>query len=268
MRVFVSHAHEQAAIADALAIALRQEHHSAFLDRDALRPGGDFHAAIREEIRRADLLVFLVSPQALEAGSYALTELAVAREAWPDPTSRVLPVLVTPTPFEAIPPWLKAVTVLQPQGDPVAETVARVAAMQAASDGRGRRRLGLAAVGVTAAALVAGVLWWRASGGEPAHPGPCLLEIAVSGPGAEGDVFRVTTLDVGLPGAPRAFLVAAGRASVDVGPLTGPDARWTIEPSTADGRRGATFQMQGCPDGPLELRDDGSKVLLRISPRG
>ena len=48
--------------------------------------------------------VFLVSPESVEPGSYCLTELGFARERWPKPADRVLPVVVAATPPESFPP--------------------------------------------------------------------------------------------------------------------------------------------------------------------
>lgn len=265
MKLFISHAHEQAATADALTIALRQEGHDVFLDRDALKAAEGYHAAIRNAIRDAELFVFLVSPHSLEAGSYALTELEVARERWHDPSGHVLPVLVAPTPFDEIPAYLKAVTVLQPQGDPVAETVARVAALQAGADRRRRRRW-LGAGGGALVVLVALVLAWQAR--KPAPTTVCLLDVQVIEPAADAPFGRITTLDIkGAGGSSKAFIVTGGVANIDVGPLTRPDAGWIIATGTADGQPGVNFALTGCPLETLELKHDEPKVLLRISPR-
>ena len=59
-------------------------------------------------------------------GSYALAELSMAKARWRHPGGHVLPVKVAPVPKDMIPAYLRAVTILEPQGDVVAETVAAV----------------------------------------------------------------------------------------------------------------------------------------------
>ena len=69
-------------------------------------------------------MVFLVSPESVQSGCYARTELKYAQKKWPHPERRVLPVLVKPTPYETIPVYLRAVTILRPEGNVPAEVVA------------------------------------------------------------------------------------------------------------------------------------------------
>lgn len=45
---------------------------------------------------------------------------------WPNPSRRVLPVEVRPVSIAALPPYIRSVSILQPKGDHVAETVAAV----------------------------------------------------------------------------------------------------------------------------------------------
>ncbi len=60
-------------------------------------------------------------------GRYTLTELKIASRKWPNSTGRVLPVMIEATPFEAMPAYLKAVTVLTPEGTVAAEVLMEVA---------------------------------------------------------------------------------------------------------------------------------------------
>jgi hypothetical protein len=83
---------------------------------------------LREAIEECDLFVYLLSPETVAAGSYALAELGLIQARWPHPRGRVLPVKLAPTPLEAVPPYLKAVTMYEPQGDPVPGVVARLRA--------------------------------------------------------------------------------------------------------------------------------------------
>lgn len=94
-----------------------------FFDRDSLGVAGNYLARIADEIQRADLLVFLVSPESVAHGRYTLSELDVARRRWPHPQGRVLPVMAAPTPLATMPQYLKAVTILEPKGNLVADVV-------------------------------------------------------------------------------------------------------------------------------------------------
>jgi hypothetical protein len=157
MRIFVSHSHQQRTAADDLASRLRVEGHRAFLDRDQLPRGEGYDRRIREEIGACDLFLFLISPASVGAGSYALTELELARKQWPNAAGRVLPVVVEFTPENDIPSYLRAVGILTPSGDMVAEVLAEVATHALR---RHRRRL-LLAIGLGAPAMLASGLVLR-----------------------------------------------------------------------------------------------------------
>lgn len=129
MRVFVSYPSEHREIADQIHLGLLGCGYEVFFDRDSLPSAGDYNLRIAAAIAKVDLMVFLVSPQSIKSGTYARTELKLARERWPSPVGRVLPVLVEPVSLEEIPSYLKAVTVLQPEGNVVAETVSAATAM-------------------------------------------------------------------------------------------------------------------------------------------
>ncbi len=165
MRIFTSYASEYGDLAERLSLAFEAEGHASFLDRDRLRPGQPYHGELREAIAACDLFVFLVAPESVAPGSYARAELALAEQRWRHPARRVLPVLVAPTPFESIPPYLGAVTLLQPQGDVVAETVAAVARMGPAW----RRWIMAAAAALLAVAIGGGVLLWQQNRAEEAR---------------------------------------------------------------------------------------------------
>lgn len=140
--------------ADAVAVRLRQSGHSVFFDRDALPPAESFDERIRRAIAQSDLLLFLVSPESVAAGGYSLTELEFARARWKDPTRRILPVMVADTPYEDLPAYLRAVTILEPKGNFEAETVAAVARLAQ----RPWLRWSTAVAGALAAAALA-ALW-------------------------------------------------------------------------------------------------------------
>jgi len=150
VKIFISYASEHGDLAERLSLAFEAEGHASFLDRTRLRPGQTYNSELREAISVCDLFVFLVSPESIAPGSYARAELSLAEQRWRHPARRVLPVLAAQTPFESIPPYLAAVTMLQPQGDVIAETVAAVARMS-----RWRQHL-LAVAAVILVVLLAG----------------------------------------------------------------------------------------------------------------
>jgi hypothetical protein len=127
MRIFLSHASDDKPTAEAITFSLRNSGHKVFLDRDDLPAGEGYDQKIEKAVKQSDAFIFLVSPASVTKGRYTLTELSFARRRWPDPHGRVLPVLVSPTPMEDIPTYLKAVTLLEPLGNVTAETVAAVA---------------------------------------------------------------------------------------------------------------------------------------------
>lgn len=131
MRIFISYSSKYRDICERLQLALEADgRHEVFVDRSELKAGKPFDEMLREGIDDCDLLLFLISPESVAPGSYALAEMGIAKARWRHPGGRVLPVKVAPTPKEAIPAYLRAVTILEPQGDLVMETVAAVDAVR------------------------------------------------------------------------------------------------------------------------------------------
>lgn len=126
MKVFLSYASEQKELADHLAERLKSAGVGLFFDRENLAAGDSFDTVIRRAIAGVDVFVFLASPEALRAGVYTLTELGFARERWPAASGRVITVLLAGTTIESLPAYLRSVSVLVPEGDAIAETVAAV----------------------------------------------------------------------------------------------------------------------------------------------
>ena len=127
MKIFLSYASEDRGRAEEIQLALAGAGHEVFFDRESLPAGGDYNTRIRASIDDCDGVVFLISPDSIDHGGYALTELGYARARWAHPKGRVLPVLIRATPFDAIPPYLKSVTILEPTGNTAAEVVDAVA---------------------------------------------------------------------------------------------------------------------------------------------
>src|SRR5262245_58079456 len=117
MRIFLSYASEDRAAADAIRLALEGDGHDVFFDREDLPPGEEFHNRIREGIEKSELVIFLVSPKTLDAGSYTLNEIAIAEKTWPAPAGHILPVLLERVNAQELPAYLRSVTFLEPPGN-------------------------------------------------------------------------------------------------------------------------------------------------------
>jgi hypothetical protein len=159
MKVFICYSHEQRELAKRATLALEGIDADVFFDREDLPPTGEFNLAIRTAIRRCDLFIFIASREAIREGAYTMAELSIAEHRWPHPADRVLTLLADASPIAGLPPYLSAVTVLAPEGDPVAELVDAVARWR-----ERRRRVWLRRSVVAGAVLlaVAGVTVWLA----------------------------------------------------------------------------------------------------------
>ena len=160
MRVFLSYSSEDRKLVEPIYLALRAQGHSVFFDRGELPPGEEYDVRIRRAIENSQLFVFMLSPTALDAGSYTLTELGIAQKTWDHPSGRLLPVVLRPISLVQVPAYLKAITFLEPEGNvaaSVADAVHRIALT------RRRARLKTLAIGVTAACIlfVGGYAYWR-----------------------------------------------------------------------------------------------------------
>jgi nucleoid-associated protein YgaU len=97
-----------------------------FFDREDLPAGRSFDDYIRNAIEESDLFVFLISPESVADGRYSRTELKLASRKWPTPGWHVLPVELVTTPIEDVPAYLRSLTVMQAEGNLVAEVVIEV----------------------------------------------------------------------------------------------------------------------------------------------
>jgi hypothetical protein len=157
MRVFLSYDDTRRDVAERLALGLRAAGHEVFFDQDSLPAGTSYDDRIRNAILRSHLFVFLVSAESVRKGAYALTELDIAEQRWPHPTGRLLPVLLDETPIASLPPYVRAVSVLQPKGDVVGDTLHATARLIGERRKRTLRRAGAAAA--VALAVVAVVFF-------------------------------------------------------------------------------------------------------------
>src|SRR5215204_2390968 len=126
MRVFLSYSSSDRTLVEPIYLALRAQGHTVFFDRAGLPAGEEYNVRIRRAIEKSHVVLFMVSPDSLDPGSYAVTELAIAQKIWDHPAGRVLPVILQPVSLERIPPYLKSVTLFEPEGDLTASVADQV----------------------------------------------------------------------------------------------------------------------------------------------
>lgn len=158
MRIFLSYASQDRAVIEPIRYALAEQGHDIFYDREDLQPGDAFDSHIRRAIERCDLFVCFLTPNTVDAGSYTLTELAIAQRVWAHPAGRVLPVLLCAVPFDNIPAYLKSVTLLEPVGNVTASVSDAV--YQIARSRRRRQIRRAATWAVVALIPLSAVLYW------------------------------------------------------------------------------------------------------------
>ena len=256
MNIFVSYASERRTVADSISVKLRGEGHTVFFDKDDLPPAESYDASIRKAITDCDLFVFLISPESIAKSSYALTELGFARDKWKSPVGRVLPVVISETKIEDIPPYLSAVTIFTPQGNLVAEVLAEVA--------RRRPRITKGMIwsgGVVLLALLVGAILLFSS--KDAAPAICHLSLMLQMPDLLDEnrlnarvTVRGHTDDVRLS--------RQGNDPVDV--WLGPYEHWEIDVVDSQKVLIGPIDMQGCPSKLMEKPFNGD-IHFSIKPR-
>ncbi|MBL8447555.1 MAG: toll/interleukin-1 receptor domain-containing protein, partial [Zoogloeaceae bacterium] len=103
MKIFLSYSSDARSTAETLCCTLQAAGHEVLFDQEDLTAAQGFNQRIRNAVAAADLFIFLVTPTAVSARHYTLTEIELAARKWPNPAGRVLPVMVTETPFEDLP---------------------------------------------------------------------------------------------------------------------------------------------------------------------
>ena len=176
MQIFLSYASEDRERAEEIQLALVNSGNQVFFDKTSLPAGGDYHSRIQIAVQSSDIFVFLISPNSVTQGSYALTELKYARAKWPNPREKLLPVLLRATDWDTIPPYLKSVTVLEPEGNTAAEVMAAVVSLskeKIRSNSRTslRRKIIVAIIGLVGLLGFALLLnWTNLFGPKPSPP--------------------------------------------------------------------------------------------------
>ena len=122
MRIFLSYAWQDREQAKSIYLALRDQGHRVFFDRADLPSGDEYHNRIREAIEGSRLFVFLISPDAVDAQSYTLTELEIVEKA----RVKLLPVMLRETDIATLPASLQAVTIHRSEGNIAASVGAEI----------------------------------------------------------------------------------------------------------------------------------------------
>jgi len=156
MRIFLSYAFQDGEAAKSIYLALRDQGHKVFFDRADLPAGEEYHNHIRAAVDDAHLFIFLISADALDAGSYTLTELTIAEKSY----RRLLPVMLRETEIARLPASLQAVTIYRSDGNLAASVAAEV--YRIAADLRRKRLQQFAAAAVIVAVLAVGVFYFLA----------------------------------------------------------------------------------------------------------
>jgi len=157
MRIFLSYAYQDREAAKSIYLALRDQGHKVFFDRADLPAGDEYHNRIRAAVDHAHLFVFLISPDALDAGSYTLTELTIAEKS----NRRLLPVMLRETEIARLPASIQAVTIYRSDGNLAASVAAEI--YRIAGDLRRKRFKQFALASAIVAVVAAGVFYFLAA---------------------------------------------------------------------------------------------------------
>lgn len=177
MRIFLSYASEDRARVEPIRLALAEQGHEIFFDREDLLPGEAFDSRIRSEIERCDLFVCFLTPHTVDAGSYTLNELKTVERLWPHPSGRVLPVLLADVPRNDIPAYLRSVTWLTPVGNLTASVADAVHAIARVRKRRRWQRIALWTLAILVPATIA-LVWLLQRSSVSAKDGAPLVFIA------------------------------------------------------------------------------------------
>ncbi len=124
--VFISHAAEDKELAEDLYHALERQGYTAYLDKKVLTVGKEFNAEIEKYVNKSDYFVFLISPESIQEGTYALTELRYAETKWGKQSEGIIPVMVRPVEAKALPAFLRQLTFFSTAGNVTAEVVSEI----------------------------------------------------------------------------------------------------------------------------------------------
>jgi hypothetical protein len=161
MRIFLSYSSQDKDIAEQIYLFLINAGHETFFDGAMVQGGDDFNTRIQEHIKNCQVFIFLISPDAVTKPSYALTELKFARQKWKHPQGRVLPVVIRNTSRNLIPPYLQAVSILEPEGNVAAEVGQQVADWQKRHGSRTKQLVAIVLAALVSSLLIAVVGYYH-----------------------------------------------------------------------------------------------------------
>ena len=159
MKIFLSYASQDREPAKSVYLALREQRHTVFFDRADLPAGEEYHNRIRSAVEDSDLFIFLISANAVDAGSYTLTELDIAEKSG----VKLLPVALGKVDLETLPALLRGVTFLQTDGNLPAAVAAEVHRI---AGERRRKWLKYLAAALLAAGVIIGGVFYGLRGRE------------------------------------------------------------------------------------------------------
>ena len=153
MRIFLSYPWQDREQAKSIYLALADQGHRVFFDRADLPAGDEYHNRIRAAIENSHLVIFLISPDAIDAESYTLTEVEIAVKA----RVKLLPVMLRDTDIAKLPAAVQAVTIYRPDGNVAASVAAEVHRIAGAFKRQRLKRFSAALLAV--ALIVAGFVY-------------------------------------------------------------------------------------------------------------
>jgi hypothetical protein len=256
LKIFISYAREDTAIAKSIAVRLRGDRHTVFFDRDSLRAGEAYDGEIRREIANADLFIFLISPHSVEKGSYAHTELEFAEARWPNPSGHVLGVIIEQPPEKSIPPYVGVVTFPHTEGNLEALVLSVVAKISAR-----RRRPWRWALGVSIAIAIAASIYALVR--QPHVDEVCYLTADLRRDDGSA-IAPGMAIDVSYAETNQPFLFTDNSATIDVGPFQEKDLSWKIGLRGPDGSDLGEVALKGCITSEQGFRiGEGFNIILR-----
>lgn len=134
MKAFISYPSEHRNIAEKIGVRVQQlvvggDPVQIFFDRQNLNPGDGYDQKISDEMDSSDIMIVLVAEETYDHGSYTINEIDLAQKKWPDPSGRILPVLVSNKNVQNKNPYVESVTYLQTRGNLPAQAAAEAKRM-------------------------------------------------------------------------------------------------------------------------------------------
>ncbi len=126
IKVFVSYAKEDKALAKEITMALEDENCEVFFDEKSII-SGNYRKKIKYAIDTCDVFIFLVSQSSLDSTRFAQAELSIAKKRFKAPSGRVIPVILDDTisinSLNEVDYYLTSTHVIRPLGNLVFQTV-------------------------------------------------------------------------------------------------------------------------------------------------